>query len=1069
MTNPHPHGPRPRAHARRTTAPGRAVLRAEPLEDRTTPATLFVPTDRAGGPGEVVTVPVRLTVTEPSINLASADIALSFDPALFDAGNVVAGPGLTGFTPTSVVDNPNGTIEFTATSPANVVLTTGTYTLFTVDLTVAPGAAPGTSPIDVEATAGTTTTELADLAGTAVALAPAPTNAPTDANVDGQLTVTAGPAGPTVSTLTPTITSPRRDPADDVVTVTFSGPVDAATFTTNDLSLTRNGAAVGVSGLTIAPTANPAVFTVTGLAALTGLEGDYVLTVGGAGVTAAGGAAGSGTATQSFTVDTTAPAVTGLSAVTPDPRNTPVDTITLTAAPDVSLASLADADVVLTRGGVAVPLTGLTFTAGANPGEVVIGGLTPFTGAAGAYELTVSGASLTDLAGNVGTGTATRTFTVDLTGPAVTAVGQPAANGDVVVTFDQPVDLATLSAADLTLTRNGTPVTLTGLTFAAGAAPGQVVVGGLAPLIAGPGDYVLTAAGAGVNDPVGNPGSGTAESKFTVITAAIATAATGPTNADTLTFNVTFSEDVAGVDAADFTVNQTGGTGTPAVTGVTGTGSAYQVTVAVPAGADTDFALGFAPGGSVTGVANGAVVPAGATSPAVSADRLGPVGKITQASGQADPAGSGKAVAFTVTFDEDVTGFTAADVTVSGVPGATVQSVTGSGSTYTVTVGGFTGVGTVTAALAAGAATDAAGNTSTTDATGDAAVTLRAAADNLVTISSGGGTAQTYRVGSDGTLTTVGNPAAPFAGFTGSVRSTTADVNGDGTPDTVFVTGPGTPIRFTVVSGASGNAVLVPPTAPFSGSEGFTGGGFVAAADLDGDGRAEMAFTPDQGGGPRVTIFSLVGGDALAVRANFLGITGDDNFRGGARPALGDVNGDGTPDLAVAAGFLGGPRVALFDGKSLLGGNPQKLVNDFFAFNGADVDTLRDGAYVAIGDLTGDGRGDLIFGGGPNGGARVFALSGALVAAGKIADAYAAPVANFFVGGDSTSRGGVRVGAADADGDGRADLLAGSGAGSPARVRVYLGKDFAGAGEPAAYQDLAPFGGAALPDGVYVG
>ena len=55
------------------------------------------------------------------------------------------------------------------------------------------------------------------------------------------------------------------------------------------------------------------------------------------------------------------------------------------------------------------------------------------------------------------------------------------------------------------------------------------------------------------------------------------------------------------------------------------------------------------------------------------------------------------------------------------------------------------------------------------------------------------------------------------------------------------------------------------------------------------------------------------------------------------------------------------------------------------------------------------------------------------------------------------------------DGDGRADVAVGSGAGRPARVRVYLGKDFAGTGEPAAFQDLDPFGGAVLADGVYVG
>src|SRR5262249_36610296 len=144
------------------------------------------------------------------------------------------------------------------------------------------------------------------------------------------------------------------------------------------------------------------------------------------------------------------------------------------------------------------------------------------------------------------------------------------------------------------------------------------------------------------------------------------------------------------------------------------------------------------------------------------------------------------------------------------------------------------------------------------------------------------------------------------------------------------------------------------------------------------------------------------------------------------RAALGDLNHDGTPDLAVAAGFLGGPRVAIFSGMSLFG-TPARLGNDFFAFPGADAADLRNGAFVAIVDVDGDGFGDLIFGGGPGGAPRVLALSGRLVTSGDLTAAYELPVANFFLGGDTTSRGGARVAAKDVDGDGRADLVVGSG------------------------------------------
>jgi hypothetical protein len=307
---------------------------------------------------------------------------------------------------------------------------------------------------------------------------------------------------------------------------------------------------------------------------------------------------------------------------------------------------------------------------------------------------------------------------------------------------------------------------------------------------------------------------------------------------------------------------------------------------------------------------------------------------------------------------------------------------------------------------------------------------------------------------------------SPFGNTGTDVRTAVADVNGDGIPDTILVTGPGTPIRVAVVSGVDNTTLLVQPFDPFGGN--FTGGGFVAAADLDGDGKAEFVVTPDQGGGPRVSIFSVGANGSAQTRANFLGID-DPSFRGGARAALGDVNGDGTRDVVVAAGFGGGPRVAVFNGPSVLTGAPARLTADFFAFPGTDAVDLRNGAFVSAGDVDGDGKADLIFGGGPGGAARVFILSGAEVAAGNVAAAYAAPLANFFVAGDANDRGGARVAAENADGDARADVAVGSGAGDPGRVRVYLGKSFGGTGEPGTFQDLTPFGGAALTDGVFVG
>ncbi len=272
----------------------------------------------------------------------------------------------------------------------------------------------------------------------------------------------------------------------------------------------------------------------------------------------------------------------------------------------------------------------------------------------------------------------------------------------------------------------------------------------------------------------------------------------------------------------------------------------------------------------------------------------------------------------------------------------------------------------------------------------------------------------------------------PFgAGFTGGVRTAAADFNGDGVADLVVGTGPGRATQVLVLDGKT-QAVLF-TIDPFETA--FTGGVFVAAGDLSGDGVPDLVVTPDEGGGPRVRVFS---GNGFGQLADFYGID-DPNFRGGARASVADLTGDGVGDLIVSAGFGGGPRVAVFDGKSLADGAlTVKPFGDFFAFEPG----LRNGAFVTGGDLNGDGFAELIAGGGPGGGPRVTAFDGRSL----LGNAQTV-VANFFAG-DTDSRGGVRVAVKNLDGDDRADLVVGAGAGAGSRVTAFLGKSVTPDGAP---------------------
>jgi hypothetical protein len=289
----------------------------------------------------------------------------------------------------------------------------------------------------------------------------------------------------------------------------------------------------------------------------------------------------------------------------------------------------------------------------------------------------------------------------------------------------------------------------------------------------------------------------------------------------------------------------------------------------------------------------------------------------------------------------------------------------------------------------------------------------------------------------------------PFPDFTGGLRTTAADFNRDGVADLVVGTGPGIASLVLVYDGVTQKELF--RLNPFE--EAFKGGVFVTSGDLTGDGIADLVITPDEGGGPRLRIFS--GGDFSQI-ADYFGID-DPAFRGGARASVGDITGDGIADLIVAAGFGGGPRVAVFDGTSLLNGAfTKKPFGDFFAFEPA----LRNGIYVAAGDLNGDGFAELIAGGGPGGGPRVTAFSGQSLMKEQLD-----PITNFFAG-DVDNRGGIRVAVKNLDNDRLADLIVGSGQGAGSRVTAYLGKNMTSgtAQELFAFDAFPGFSG-----GVFVG
>jgi len=182
---------------------------------------------------------------------------------------------------------------------------------------------------------------------------------------------------------------------------------------------------------------------------------------------------------------------------------------------------------------------------------------------------------------------------------------------------------------------------------------------------------------------------------------------TGPTNADTVSFDVTFSENVVNFnDAADLTIVHSG----TAHSGVniTGSGAAYSVEVSGISG-DGNFTLQVNTASDVQD--SGANPLAGSvTSDPVVIDNTAPTVSIGAPSAGSTVAGP---VSYTITYTgADSVTLVAGDVTLNTTDTATGSvDVSGAGlGSRTVTISSITGQGTLGISVAADTASDTAGN-----------------------------------------------------------------------------------------------------------------------------------------------------------------------------------------------------------------------------------------------------------------------------------------------------------------------------------------------------------------------
>ncbi|QJW97875.1 FG-GAP repeat domain-containing protein [Frigoriglobus tundricola] len=199
---------------------------------------------------------------------------------------------------------------------------------------------------------------------------------------------------------------------------------------------------------------------------------------------------------------------------------------------------------------------------------------------------------------------------------------------------------------------------------------------------------------------------------------------------------------------------------------------------------------------------------------------------------------------------------------------------------------------------------------------------------------------------------------------------------------------------------AATNAPIVPAFHPFPG---FRGAITAASGDANGDGVPDLIIAA-QGAGGFVEVVDGATGGIQSARFVFPG------YNGPVSIGAGDITGNGYDDILISASLPGLPTGAI-DART------GAVVAAFLALPGATAPTSVTGV-----DLYGTGRDEFVVGVG--GAVGVFGADGGLLGA-----VFAYP----------GNPGPVSVAAGDVNGDGFGDIVVGSGPGAPAEVKVYGG------------------------------
>jgi CSLREA domain-containing protein len=309
----------------------------------------------------------------------------------------------------------------------------------------------------------------------------------------------------------------------------------------------------------------------------------------------------------------------------------------------------------------------------------------------------------TDLAGNIGTSGILQ-VTRDTTGPSAATPNLDAASDTGTsstddITGNSPPRTFTVATTEngstVQLLRDGNPVA--GVGGSTAGTGGSVVLSDGDSL--GDNTYVYKTRETDVaGNPTDSAGLNVKIDTTAPLVSSVTRANASPTNAASVDFTVTFNEAVTGVDATDFVTSTSGALSGQSITGVTGSGAVYTVSVNTGTG-DGTIRLDVVNDNTIKDVMDIPLSAAFNTGQVYTISKSDPfVSSITRV--ESNPTNLGS-VNYTVTFSKPVTGVNIganSDFVLTKTGTIATESITaliGSGAVYTVTVNTGTGDGTL--------------------------------------------------------------------------------------------------------------------------------------------------------------------------------------------------------------------------------------------------------------------------------------------------------------------------------------------------------------------------------------